>query len=48
MIGMNHLELITKHNEEEKLNIITPMIGQHVDLKNTNQVFEKWWKVRLK
>jgi len=38
------LELITKHNEEEKLNIITPMIGQHVDLRNTNQVFEKWWK----
>ena len=38
------LELITKHNEEEKTNIITPMIGQHVDLKNTNQVFEKWWK----
>lgn len=38
------LELITKHNEEEKLDIITPRIGQHVDLKITNQVFEKWWR----
>lgn len=38
------LEQITINNESEKLNIITPMIGQKVNLNDTNQIFEKWWR----
>jgi L-ascorbate metabolism protein UlaG (beta-lactamase superfamily) len=38
------LELITKNNETEKLNIITPLIGEQVYLKDNNQIFTKWWK----
>lgn len=38
------LELITKNNEIEKLNVITPMIGEVVNLNDSNQVFTKWWE----
>ncbi|MEO6820521.1 MAG: MBL fold metallo-hydrolase [Ginsengibacter sp.] len=38
------LELITENNVTENLNIITPMIGEEVYLKNNNQTFTKWWK----
>lgn len=38
------LELITKNNETEKLNIITPIIGEQVDLKDTSQKFSSWWR----
>ena len=38
------LELITENNKKENLNIITPMIGEKVDLANPGQVFSPWWK----
>lgn len=38
------LELITENNKKEKLNIITPMIGEKVDLNNPAQEFSLWWK----
>lgn len=38
------LELITENNKQENLNIITPMIGERVDLNDPGQVFSKWWK----
>ena len=38
------LELIIKNNETENLHIITPMIGEQVNLKDTNQTFTHWWK----
>lgn len=38
------LEQIVKNNEQEKLNIITPMIGEKVDLSNSEQHFIKWWE----
>lgn len=37
------LELITKNNEVEKLNVITPMIGETVNLNDINQTFSQWW-----
>ncbi len=37
------LSLITANNEKEKLNVVTPMIGEPVDLNNVNQQFTKWW-----
>jgi len=36
------LELITTNNDEE-LNIATPMIGEMVNLNNSNQTFSHWW-----
>jgi L-ascorbate metabolism protein UlaG (beta-lactamase superfamily) len=38
------LELITKNNQSENLSIITPMIGEEVNLKNSNQKFSEWWR----
>jgi L-ascorbate metabolism protein UlaG (beta-lactamase superfamily) len=38
------LELITQNSQNEKLNVITPMIGEPVDLNNQNQRFSKWWR----
>lgn len=38
------LTLITKNNEEKNQNILTPMIGQKVDLDNQSEVFSKWWE----
>lgn len=39
------LNLISKNNALEKLNIITPMIGEKVELQNPEQVFSEWWKI---
>lgn len=39
------LNLISKNNTLEKLNIITPMIGEKVELQNPEQVFSEWWKI---
>ena len=38
------LKLITENNKKEKLNVITPMIGEKVDLDDMEQVFSKWWE----
>jgi hypothetical protein len=38
------LDNIIENNKKENLNIITPMIGQKVDLNNPNQKFEHWWE----
>lgn len=38
------LELITENNKKENLKIITPMIGEKVDLNNPEQLFAHWWK----
>jgi L-ascorbate metabolism protein UlaG (beta-lactamase superfamily) len=34
---------VTKYNETEKMNVITPMIGEMVELKNKDQKFGEWW-----
>ncbi|MEY3411517.1 MAG: hypothetical protein RIQ70_203, partial [Bacteroidota bacterium] len=28
----------------ENLNLVTPMIGEKVDLNNPEQTFTEWWK----
>lgn len=38
------LELIIENNKQENLNIMTPMIGEKVNLKDTTQQFSRWWK----
>lgn len=38
------LELITRNNESRKLNIVTPIIGEQVLLKDTTQQFTSWWR----
>ena len=38
------LELITENNKQENLNLITPMIGEQVNLKDITQQFSQWWK----
>lgn len=37
------LKLISENNLKEKLNVITPMIGEKVELKNPSQLFSAWW-----
>jgi len=38
------LKLLTDNNKIENLNIITPMIGEKVNLKDATQQFTHWWK----
>jgi L-ascorbate metabolism protein UlaG (beta-lactamase superfamily) len=38
------LKLILENNKTENLSIITPMIGEQVNLKDNNQQFSEWWK----
>lgn len=38
------LELIMQHNVAHNLDIITPLIGERVNLKDGNQRFSAWWK----
>lgn len=38
---MKELALIA---EKENINLLTPEIGQKIELKNKNQKFEKWWE----
>jgi L-ascorbate metabolism protein UlaG (beta-lactamase superfamily) len=38
------LNKITENNKTENLNIITPMIGEKVNLNDPTQQFSEWWK----
>jgi len=38
------LKLITENNKKEHLNVITPMIGEQVNLNDVTQEFSKWWE----
>lgn len=38
------LNKIVENNKTENLNLVTPMIGEKVDLNNPNQTFSEWWK----
>lgn len=38
------LNLVTHNNESANLAIITPMIGEAVNLKDNTQQFTQWWK----
>ncbi len=38
------LDRVTNHGKEKNLNILTPMIGEPVDLNKTDHQFEAWWK----
>jgi len=36
--------LITANSQKENVEVITPMIGEVVDLDNDQQVFSRWWE----
>ena len=38
------LKTLTELNKQEHVNIITPMIGEQVNLKDTAQKFSAWWE----
>ena len=38
------LKKVTELNQSAKLNVITPMIGEVVRLKDDQQKFSEWWK----
>lgn len=38
------LETITRLNQTENLNIVTPKIGEKINLKDSTQSFECWWR----
>jgi L-ascorbate metabolism protein UlaG (beta-lactamase superfamily) len=38
------LSLIMEYNQSEGLSILTPMIGELVNLKDEHQFFSNWWK----
>ena len=38
------LKKITEHNQHYKRDLITPMIGQPVDLDDEGQEFRRWWE----
>lgn len=38
------LTKISELNKEQKLKLMTPIIGEIVNLNDTNQVFAEWWK----
>ncbi|MCP9763250.1 MBL fold metallo-hydrolase [Lacihabitans soyangensis] len=38
------LNKIVENNKKENLNLVTPMIGEKVDLNNSEQTFTEWWK----
>lgn len=43
------LDMLTKLNEQShNLPMLTPIIGQKVSLRDTTQVFDKWWKELVK
>ncbi|WP_114784840.1 cyclophilin-like fold protein [Botryobacter ruber] len=42
------LTKITQLNEQYKQTLVTPMIGQVVQLANENQEFERWWEQLIK
>jgi L-ascorbate metabolism protein UlaG (beta-lactamase superfamily) len=39
------LKQITELNKDFNLNLITPIIGEPVILKNTSQKFSRWWEL---
>ena len=38
------LKTITDLNKYENLNIITPLIGEKVDLSDSSQTYTNWWE----
>jgi L-ascorbate metabolism protein UlaG (beta-lactamase superfamily) len=38
------LATISALSQTEDINLITPIIGELVDLDNTNQTFTRWWE----
>ncbi len=38
------LAKLTENNKVEHVSLITPMIGEQVNLKDSHQVFTEWWK----
>lgn len=40
------LEQISKNRHVKNIKVLTPMIGEKVELMNPNQVFSEWWKKR--
>ncbi len=38
------LELVIENNKKANMNVITPMIGELVDLTDPDQVFQLWWR----
>lgn len=38
------LENISQAAERDSINLITPMIGEAVDLNDSSQTFKKWWR----
>ena len=38
------LNTITNEAKQKSLKVITPLIGEQVELKDTNQQFQQWWK----
>lgn len=38
------LNTITNEAKQKSLKIVTPLIGEQVKLKDTNQKFQQWWK----
>lgn len=38
------LTKITENSKDINLPIITPMIGEQVNLKDSTQTFSQWWK----
>ncbi len=39
------LKTLTELNKQEHLNMITPMIGERVELNDASQQFGKWWEI---
>lgn len=38
------LELISKAADKNGFNLLTPKMGEPIHLKDSNQIFEKWWQ----
>lgn len=38
------LDKVYENAQKENFNLLTPMIGEIVELKNDNQTFRKWWR----
>lgn len=38
------IEILSKISKENNIQLITPMIGEIVELKNENQIFSHWWE----
>ena len=38
------MNMISGNNKDSAISVVTPQIGEVVNLDDTNQVFKKWWK----